>query len=537
MSQPPQTNLVRVLILSDPSQADRIATDLASIDGPGGEPLVGVTSPAQLDGPPSLVVVAAAEPLHPANLARELRILRDRWQPAPLLLLLPIRASVGDWALALPVEGLLQNESPSWLEEAVTTLLAGGRMVRLPAAPPEPMAPGLAQRLLSSGLKEIDAELSLCLAALEMPTMRGPMALVLRGRIRELHTARSLLLWLWGPLQLAYGSSPVGEEPTLGVAISLRQRSADAIWDAIHERLVAAACHGLENRSGRLLALDGLQRDRQTDLMLALLEQFRLLRQHLLEPEPGELSLVERWGRLQGSLRRAALQQLAGSYVQLPQGDELQSVADTLTARSEWITDDPEGPDPRGFLVPLLEARPVVVNGQLHAPDDPAAVLQVERLLGDWLVRSAELISGEVLACCSQWPELRRYLLEPQLLPTRNLERVRNRLNAQQRWREWFERPIQLYESRRPLFQVQDGAIQTVEITEPRDQELRDLPWPQQLVTLALEARDALAPQLQALLRQLGDLVVVVLTQVLGRAIGLVGRGIMQGMGRSVSRG
>ncbi|MBU6353317.1 MAG: DUF3685 domain-containing protein, partial [Cyanobacteria bacterium REEB498] len=61
--------------------------------------------------------------------------------------------------------------------------------------------------------------------------------------------------------------------------------------------------------------------------------------------------------------------------------------------------------------------------------------------------------------------------------------------------------------------------------------------WGQQLVTLALEARDALAPQLQAALRQLGDLVVVVLTQVIGRAIGLVGRGVMQGLGRSVSRG
>ena len=59
----------------------------------------------------------------------------------------------------------------------------------------------------------------------------------------------------------------------------------------------------------------------------------------------------------------------------------------------------------------------------------------------------------------------------------------------------------------------------------------------QQLVTLALESRDALAPQLQALLRRLGNLVVVVLTQVIGRAIGLVGRGIVQGMGRSIGRG
>jgi len=38
-------------------------------------------------------------------------------------------------------------------------------------------------------------------------------------------------------------------------------------------------------------------------------------------------------------------------------------------------------------------------------------------------------------------------------------------------------------------------------------------------------------------IQRLGDLAVVLLTQVLGRAIGLVGRGIAQGMGRGLGRG
>ena len=51
------------------------------------------------------------------------------------------------------------------------------------------------------------------------------------------------------------------------------------------------------------------------------------------------------------------------------------------------------------------------------------------------------------------------------------------------------------------------------------------------------ETRDALAPQIQMLVRRFGDLMVVLLTQVIGRAIGLIGRGIAQGMGRSLGRG
>ena len=79
--------------------------------------------------------------------------------------------------------------------------------------------------------------------------------------------------------------------------------------------------------------------------------------------------------------------------------------------------------------------------------------------------------------------------------------------------------------------------IKSLLITEPRDEELRQLGWWQQQVALLVEARDAIAPQIQALLRSLGDVMVVFLTQVIGRSIGLVGRGIAQGMGKKLGRG
>jgi hypothetical protein len=41
---------------------------------------------------------------------------------------------------------------------------------------------------------------------------------------------------------------------------------------------------------------------------------------------------------------------------------------------------------------------------------------------------------------------------------------------------------------------------------------------------------------LRQLISGVGNLLVVLLTQVVGRAIGLVGRGILQGMGRSIGR-
>ena len=94
-----------------------------------------------------------------------------------------------------------------------------------------------------------------------------------------------------------------------------------------------------------------------------------------------------------------------------------------------------------------------------------------------------------------------------------------------------------MYESRRLLFSLKTGRIEPLLLTEPRDEELRSLRWWQQQVALLVEARDAIAPQVQALVKRFGDLMVVILTQVVGRAIGLIGRGIAQGMGRSLGRG
>ena len=48
--------------------------------------------------------------------------------------------------------------------------------------------------------------------------------------------------------------------------------------------------------------------------------------------------------------------------------------------------------------------------------------------------------------------------------------------------------------------------------------------------------RDAIAPQLEIAVKYIGNLFVNFLTKVVGKAIGLVGKGILQGLGRSSTK-
>jgi len=538
----------QLLILAEPLLAEGLQRLLEKAEAPL-PPLRIATDAGQLAGGVQLVIWSAPAAMPPESLLQELQQLRERWHPAPVLLLLPGEARYSsDWLLQLPSEGLLQQADPEEIRSAVVTLLEGGRVLELRplqavAAEPDPIALGFGQWLLQSGLAQIATEQRRCQRWLELCD-GGLSRLLLLGRMRELAMARRLLLWLWGPISMAFASEATAVGPASApgrqqssTAITLRQRTAIAVWETIQGRLVAAAQAGLRNGSGQLMALDGLSEEHRRDLLLALISQLDLLITRLRGDQLRGEALAERWQGLQPELRRLSLREMAGEYVQLPYDGGLLPVADSLARASSLTSLDPDLPEALPMLAALVQAQPLLVEGRLLAPDEPQAVLHLELLISNWLIRSAELISAEVLASCSSWPELRRYLLVPELLATRNLERLRNQLNTQQRWGSWFERPVQLYESQRLLYGLRGGAIEPLSLTEPRDAELRRLGWPQQLVTLLLEARDALAPQLQTMLRRAGDLVVVLLTQVIGRAIGLVGRGILQGMGRSIGRG
>jgi len=143
----------------------------------------------------------------------------------------------------------------------------------------------------------------------------------------------------------------------------------------------------------------------------------------------------------------------------------------------------------RGFP-PAADAPRPLLNGhpcwwRRLLPDEPQALLHLEALVSKLLVRTAERFSAQVLACCGTGRNCRRYLLCEELLATRSLERLRNQLNARQRWSEWFERPIPALRSRRAHLPPGRGIdSKPLLLTEPRDQNSQ-LAGCSQAVTLA----------------------------------------------------
>ena len=472
------------------------------------------------------------EAIEPKALEHELALWRQHWPQTPLLLVLPAQHRYQrQWLLERSVEGLLDQPAADAIAEALEVLAAGGRVIELqPEATThhKRRGQGLGHRLLSSGVDQIERELEQINAVLQLAPIHPLQRFVLEGRRRELRMAREVLHVLWGqePIPQAQASAPA--EP---LQIVLANRKGLTVLHTVEERLAQAVASLDEAQASPLLALEALLPERRRQLFEALLLEFRLLVERLQDDPKLASSL---WSGQQPLLRERALQQLVGAYTQLPREGALVHLGDALVSSSDLQQEDPELADLLPSLLALIEGRPLLIDGGLQAPDEPAALLHLQRLVSNWLIRNGELISRELLNNCSGWPELRRAVLLPDLLATRQLDQLRNRINSAERWHTLVERPLAIYESRRLLFDIQAGRVEPTMVCDLRDAELRQLSWWQQAFTLLLEARDALAPQVELLINRVGGLMVLLLTRVVGRAIGLVGRGVMQGLGQGL---
>ncbi len=509
---------------------------------------------------PALVIWSLESMEAPNTILLELKRLKEHWKPSPVLLIIPANLRINTTELLnLDCQGLLQDPDLLTLKETIKTLIEGGRVVQLQESPSQKNIKnetpiGLGQWLLVSGLQQINNDLEKIDALLNPTPENILIGLLIKGRKRELLGARRFILWLWGPVQSNHLSTSSksnniidrndktsifnNEDKYFNPAnIVLKERSSKAVWGLIKIRIEEALKGGLDNATGNLLAIEGLDPAKRQILFLSLLEQLNNVINKLQSYKKSEGEICQMWNSLQKEMRVQALSTMIGSYVRLPLNGESNPVAEHLIRTADLEQVDDDIPNPNKMLNPLILELPVTIDGQLLPSDNPRALIQIELLINNWLIRTVELISAEVLGACGEWQELRRYLLKEQLLSTRELERIRNQLNSQTRWDNLIERPIHLYESKRMFFHLKGGSIETLFQTDPRDDELRKLGWLQQQVVLLLEARDAIAPQLQTLLKRIGDLMVVLLTKVIGRSIGLIGRGIAQGMGRNIGRG
>jgi DNA-binding NarL/FixJ family response regulator len=402
----------------------------------------------------------------------------------------------------------------------------------------------LRQSIRASGLTQMSARLTQLERQRRNPQLSWLERQVLAGREREIWAAQWLVRQLPAP-ELPQPPENRSEDPAdaeRSAALARPDPPISAVLNPQFETLksllldaiFAKISTSLDNQTRDPLEIDILNRPKKQELFTLILKRFEDLLDELRFSEVSQEQLLEKRSHLLTDLWQATITDFFGKYLTLPQPNTAEiEIVTTLLRDQALVCQEILDPIPQviELLSHLLFQTPLLVNNATCAVGSPDAMLQAQALLENLVVQLANGVMQPLLNRFATHEVIKQRFYDRRLLSTRDIERFRNALSWKYRLRRLVFDPQNMFESQFLLIILGETGLKQMAIYATRDVELRQLSGIPFIVTLALETRDAIAPPLQATFTVVGRGVVYLLTQVVGRGLGLIGRGILQGVG------
>jgi DNA-binding NarL/FixJ family response regulator len=293
---------------------------------------------------------------------------------------------------------------------------------------------------------------------------------------------------------------------------------------------------GLLNLTGIVLEIDILQAEKKQDLLYIVLQKLELILEELRFSQVTQEQLQKKRQQIIQDLWKLSVTEFFGKYYTLPvDNNELEVVQILLeNAVNVQATILDKIPLVVELLAHQLFETSLMIDNVDYPAQTPEALARAEMLIQNLIIQVANAVINPLLNEFADLETIKQSFYDSRLISTREIARFRNNLSWRYRVSQFLLEPRAIFESQYILFVLTDTGIKRSLIYAPRRQELDQLQGIRLAVTLAYEARDAISPRLRSTVAWAGRGVVYVLTQVLGRSIGLVVRGVIQGIGGSL---
>lgn len=294
---------------------------------------------------------------------------------------------------------------------------------------------------------------------------------------------------------------------------------------------------GLTNQTDVPLETDILREDRKRDLFYLIVRKLEEVLSELRYSQIEPLQLPLKRSAILLDLWQAILVDFFGRYytvqVRTPTGTSEIEVVSALLQSAEIvqlaILD--KIPGVTELFQHFLFQAPLSVDSIPYPVGNPESLARAELLLENLVIQVANAVMQPLLNRFANVELIKQNFYDRRLLSSREIERFRNNLSWKYRLDRVFNDPKNIFESQYRLFTLTGRGIKQTTIYAPRTEELDQLSGLPYVVTLALETRDAISPRLRSVVSFVGNGFVYVLTEVIGRGIGLIGRGILKGLG------
>ncbi|MBE8997178.1 DUF3685 domain-containing protein [Nostoc sp. LEGE 12447] len=394
-----------------------------------------------------------------------------------------------------------------------------------------------------SGITYIDVTLAAVTAQLQVPGLPILDRAVLAGQRRELLAARWLLNRLLISSQERQEEDiPIADEPpftpSLSSAIQPRQTVLPLLSLGTVQFNLFASCvtklqFPLRNVTDLPLEIDIFREEKKRELLYLILQKLTEQLDELRASQLDMNQLYEVKNILLRDLWEVAITDFFGKFSQIKIGNQNIGIVNFLLQNIEVVQRDILNKIPLvielySYLIFQTELR---IDNTSYPVLGNEAKSQALMILENLLIQVANGVVQPLLNSLADVEIMKENLYGRQFISTREIERFRNDLSWKYRLINYIEEPKAVFESRYDLFVIAPRGIAKTSVYAPRNQELAKLSNIPLIVTLLLEFSDAITPRLKSLLSFLGSGIVFILTQIIGRGLGLIGRGILQGIG------
>ncbi len=431
------------------------------------------------------------------------------------------------------IEVLLENWQKIIEGEIVWPVISSSQLSELDRVIPKR---NWLSKVRKSGIEQINKNLQLIHENLKNHPRSTWDKIFWQGRKRELLTARWLVEQLL-PVDVIVVPSPKTNSQIMRTnnLSSIGTLVATGEWLTIFQKTNDKLENDLKNLTEFLLEIDILKPEKKQEILTLVLKQFeriisdfKFIETKSMQKSRNRLSILERLWR-ESALIFLSKYCLNEQQISLEDMEILVEENEELVS-SEILQKIPCFPELFDYIV---------LNNELETQENNQANLSPEKkketILHNVIIQVANGIIALILNYFSNNEEVKKNLYNIEMASSREIAKFRNRLAWEYRKKEYWQEPKNIFESQYRLFFFTEEGIDCTFVYYPRQRELESLRGLRWTVTILLEIRDAISPLLRSLVGTVGTTLVYILTQVIGRAIGLVGKGILQGIGNSLS--
>jgi DNA-binding NarL/FixJ family response regulator len=400
----------------------------------------------------------------------------------------------------------------------------------------------LRNNLRLSGIAYIDATLAAVTAQLQVPGLPVLDRAILAGQRRELLAAHWLLNRLLVSSQERQEEHiPVADEmltPSLSSAIQPRQTVSPLLSPGKLQSELFASCitklqFPLRNVTDIPLEIDIFREEKKRELLYLILQKLAEQLDELRASKIDINQLHEVKITLLCDLWQVAITDFFGKFSRIRINNQNIEIVNLLLQNIEIVQRDILNKIPLvcELYSHLLFQTELYIDNSSYPVVSAEAKSQALMILENLLIQVANGVVQPLLNSLADVEVIKKNLYGQQFISTREIERFRNDLSWKYRLINYINEPKAVFESRYEIFVIAPRGIANTSVYAPRNQELVKLSNIPLVVTLILEFSDAIAPRLKSLLSFVGSGIVFILTQIIGRGLGLIGRGILQGIG------